>query len=77
MTFLLVGSQLCTRASFRPFLTETPLPLANTFVNVLTTLTGFTYKGLPPHKFTPMPDVHNKMQLTQKADELLSRFECF
>jgi hypothetical protein len=29
------------------------LPSANTFVNVFNTLTGFTYRGLAPHKFTP------------------------
>ena len=34
-------------------------------VNVLT-LTGFTYRGrgLAPHKFTPMPGVHNLIQPT-------------
>jgi len=24
------------------------------------TLTGFTYRGLAPHKFTPMPGVHSQ-----------------
>ena len=27
-------------------------------------LTGLTYRGLSPHKFTPMPDVHNFMNRT-------------
>ena len=58
---LACGSPYASLQPFRPFLTETPLPSANTFVNVLKTLilTGFTYRGLPPHKFTPMPGVHN------------------
>jgi len=34
------------------------LPSASTFVNMFNTLTGFTYRGLTPHKFTPMPGVH-------------------
>ena len=64
MLFLFVGSQLCTPASFGRFLAVPPpdqvrgklLPSANTCVNVLT-LTGFTYRGLSPHKFTPVPGV--------------------
>jgi hypothetical protein len=28
------------------------------------TLTGFTYRGLAPHKFTPMPGVHKSLQPT-------------
>jgi len=27
-------------------------------------LTGFTYRGLSPHKFTPMPGVHKVLLLT-------------
>jgi hypothetical protein len=27
-------------------------------------LTGFTYRGLTPHKFTPMPGVHNLINRT-------------
>jgi hypothetical protein len=43
------GSPYASLQPFRPFLTEMPLPSANTFVNVLKTLTltGFTYRGLP------------------------------
>src|SRR3972149_2819010 len=61
MLFLFVGSQLCAPASFGRFLAVPPLPLANTCVNVLT-LTGFTYRGLSPHKFTPVPGVHQAIQ---------------
>jgi len=25
-------------------------------------LTGFIYRGLSPHKFTPMPGVHNRFE---------------
>ncbi len=55
-------------ASLQPFgrsLTVPPLPSANTFVNVLKTLTGFTYSGLSPHKFTPMPGVQHFLQRTR------------
>ena len=49
------------------------MPSANTFVKMFNTLTGFTYRGLPclaiafgeggsPHKFTPMPGVHNSFE---------------
>ncbi|MFA4917093.1 MAG: hypothetical protein WC560_10535 [Syntrophales bacterium] len=32
-----------------------PLPSASICVNVSIALTGFTYRGLSPHKFTPVP----------------------
>jgi len=41
------GSPYASLQPFIPFFTETPLPSANTFVNVLNTLTEFTYRGLP------------------------------
>jgi hypothetical protein len=31
-------------------------------VSVIFSLTGFMYRGLAPHKFTPMPDVHEALQ---------------
>jgi hypothetical protein len=61
---LACGSPYASLQPFRPFLTETPLPSANTFVNMLNTLTGFTYRGLSPHKFTPMPGVHKALHWT-------------
>jgi len=36
------------------------------------TLTGFTYRGLTPHKFTPMPGVHQALVRTQTT----LRFVC-
>jgi hypothetical protein len=68
MLFLFVGSSFCTPASFGRSLAIPPLPSANTFVNVqqLLTLTGFTYRGLAPHKFTPMPGVHKRVKRTAK-----------
>jgi len=59
MLFLFVGSSLCTPASFGRSLTVPPLPSASTCANVKITFAGFTYRGLSPHKFTPMPGVHN------------------
>jgi len=38
------------------------LPSASTFVNMFNILTGFTYRGLTPHKLTPMPGVHNRLE---------------
>jgi hypothetical protein len=60
---LACGSPYALLQPFRPFLTETPLPSANTFVKMFNTLTGFTYRGLPPHKFTPMPGVHKSVEI--------------
>jgi hypothetical protein len=72
---LACGSPYASLQPFRPFLTETPLPSANTFVNVLKTLTltGFTYRGLSPHKFTPMPGVHHRVQPTRYTRGRLRR----
>jgi len=46
-------------------------------------LTGFTYRGLGPHKpfglelraerFTPMPGVHNQIKRTETASRLSGR----
>jgi hypothetical protein len=54
------------KTGFRRSLTIPPLPLANTFANILI-LTGFTYKGLSPYKFTPMPGVHQGLQRIAKS----------
>ena len=60
---LACGSPYASLQSFRPRLAATPLPSANTYVNKSKDLlTGFTYRGLTPHKFTPMPGVHKRMQ---------------
>ena len=48
--------------SFNHRVTATPLPSANTFAKMFTILAGFTYRGLSPHKFTPMPGVHKSLQ---------------
>ena len=39
-----------------------PLPSASILINMFNILTGFTYRGLAPHKFTPMPGVHQRIQ---------------
>jgi len=64
MLFLFVGSSLCAPASSGRFLAVPPLPSASTCANVKFTLAGFTYRGLAPHKFTPMPDVHKALHRT-------------
>ena len=35
-------------------------------------LTGFTYRGLSPHKFTSMPGVHKRMHLTKNSCAILA-----
>jgi hypothetical protein len=32
------------------------------FVSMFLTLTGFIYRGLSPHKFTPVPGVHQPLE---------------
>ena len=36
-------------------------------VRSITTVPGFTYRGLAPHKITPMPGVHKIMHLTARG----------
>jgi hypothetical protein len=71
-----LAHSLCTPASSRRSLAVPPLPSASTCANVQNTLTGFTYRGLSPHKFTPMPGVHKKMQRTANPWERDSK-RCF
>jgi hypothetical protein len=64
--FLFIGSHICTPASFRPLLTETPLPSANTFVSIhYYEHHKFSYRGLSPHKLAPVPGVHKRINLTR------------
>jgi len=44
-----------------------PLPSASILINMFSLLTGFTYRGLAPHKFTPMPGVHQRIQRIAKS----------
>jgi len=72
MMFLFVGSQLCARASFRQLLTKLPLPSANVWGTIIGIVTGFTHRGLSPHKFMPMPGVHlGFQQIAAKKRPLL------
>jgi len=64
---LACGSPYASLQPFKPFLTKTPLPSANTFVNLLNSLTGFTYRELSPHKFMPMPGVHHANSADAKS----------
>jgi hypothetical protein len=47
-------------------LTVPPLPSASILINMFNILTGFTYRGLTPHKFTPMPGVHQTFHMTRR-----------
>ena len=54
-------------ASSRRSLTVPPLPSASIWANGLNTLTGFTHRGLTPHKFTPVPGVHQTLHQTPES----------
>jgi hypothetical protein len=57
MRFLSVGSHLCARASSRQTLTELPLPSASGYIGPRGH-DRYSYRGLSPHQFMPMPGVH-------------------
>ena len=48
-------------------LTVPPLPSASIWAYDSNTLTGFTHRGLTPHKFTPVPGVHKELQPTPQS----------
>ena len=54
MRFLSVGSHLCAQASSRQSLAALPLPSASSCIAPEGT-TRYSYRGLSPHKSTPMP----------------------
>jgi len=60
MRFLSVGSHLCAQASSRHPLAGLPLPSASSYYP----RRGhrYSYRGLSPHQFTPMPGVHKTLQ---------------
>jgi hypothetical protein len=58
---LACGSPFAWLKSFGLVLAAPPLPSASVYV-MSHDITGFTYRGLSPHKFTPMPGVHNLLQ---------------
>jgi hypothetical protein len=62
MRFLSVGSHVCARASSRQTLTGLPLPSASSYYPHCGH--RYSYRGLSPHKFTPVLGVHNRMHLT-------------
>ena len=75
MRFLSVGSHLCSPASFRPLLAETPLPSACTFGSIdFHQHHRFSYRGLSPHKLTPMPGVHKQIQRMANSHRIYSSF---
>jgi hypothetical protein len=61
MRFLSVGSHLCAQTSSRQALAGLPLPSASSYIS----LEGpyrYSYRGLSPHKSTPMPGGHNGIE---------------
>lgn len=63
MRFLFVGSHVCARASSRPPLAGQPLPSARSFIGP-EGHDRYSYRGLSPHEFTPLPGVHPPINLT-------------
>jgi hypothetical protein len=51
--------------AFRRSLAVPPLSSVNVYANVK--LTGFTHRGLSPHKFTPLPGIHHDVHGTAKS----------
>ena len=62
MRFLSVGSHVCARASFRHPLAGLPLPSASRYRIPNHGKVRYSYRGLSPHQFMPMPGVHNMLQ---------------
>jgi len=62
-----VGSQFCTRASFPHFLADLQLPSASSYHHPLNGWCRFSYRGLSPHKFTPMLGVHKALAVRRSA----------
>ena len=52
--------------SSRRSLAVPPLPSAGIWANDSNTSTGFTHRGLTRHKFTPVPGVHKRLNLTAR-----------
>jgi hypothetical protein len=64
MRFLFVGSHLCARASSRQPLAELPLPSASSCFRPLREHHRYSYRGLSPYQFMPMPGVHQEIERT-------------
>ena len=62
MRFLSVGSHVCAQASFRHPLAGLPLPSASSYSHPQRGQYRYSYRGLAPHQFMPMPGVHNQLQ---------------
>lgn len=58
MRFVFLGSHLCSPASFRPVLTDLPLPSASGYPDVIES----SHRGLLPHKLMPMSGVHRAVE---------------
>jgi hypothetical protein len=67
MRFLSVGSHFCARTSSRQPLAKLPLPSASSCLRPLRGHLRYSYRGLPPHQFMPMPGVHKRIQPTAKS----------
>ena len=62
MRFLSVGSHVCARASFRHPLAGLPLPSASSYRIPNHGKVRYSYRGLSPHQFMPMPGVHKQCE---------------
>ena len=61
MRFLSVGSHFCARASSRHPLVGLSLPSASRYIGPRGHY-RYSYRGLSPHQFMPMPGVHELLQ---------------
>ncbi len=54
MRFVSLASHLCSRASSRPLLAESPLPSASGYPSLTMSPSRYSHRGLAPHKFAPI-----------------------
>ena len=75
MRFLFIISYVCHWASFRPLLAERPcLRLVLLLVSITMNTSRLSYRGLSPHKFTPVPGVNKLLSQTRNKRGLIFIF---
>jgi len=62
MRLLFVRAHVCARASFGHPLAGLPWPPASSYIRPHRGLHRYSYRGLPPHQFMPMPGVHKALE---------------
>ncbi len=66
MQFLSVASRVCSPASSRPALADSPLPSASGYHWLFMNPCRHSHRGLPPHYIAPMLGAHPSVNRTQR-----------